>query len=736
MATEVQYGASATNEARTGGDVDWSNPGNSNGNTTSTYADAVLDFSSSQESSNFLRSIIDNFSATGTINSVKPAVYSKYTDADNMTIYILVSANDGSSYCSGHSVALTTTAGWKEVTCSHHSWTATNIDQIRIRSYVSGSGTLFGTGYIYSFRATVDYTAVTTNSTTQLSDSRIKTIGNTYQRLSDSRTKVLGTIYQRSSDSRTKVLGTIYQQLSDSRTKVLGTTYQRLSDSRIKVQEITFHKLSDSRVKVLGTIYQRQSDSRIKNLGVVYQRLSDSHIRIINSDIELFSDSRIRTNITSSLISDSRIKKLDNGFVLLSSTQIRNLSKLLTTLSDSRIKQTSSGIYPPIPIQEKIHYRFDSGAEEKISGLISTEIGTITYPIFGIGKGALFTGNGRLEVIGYPFDQHIFSLSFWIRHTNSLPMVSEQVIFWRGSQSWGVKLTVDGRIRFFTNTSENGGGLGSYTEITTSQILSTNQIYHVLCIYNPVERLMSIYINGSIQSQGFQQFDVNGGGQYAYIGGNDISPSFHGYIDEFRLWQRTIEPETPDEIQTMQSLGISSMSRIKKELSNTKTNDTRIKKMDIKIVKASLSKIIVPTTHIRISDSRIRKNGIIVNSLSNSQIRKDYVISRTIDSRIKSTPKLIVSGHSIIKRNGNTLMITSITKVIKTNAIILNSNTRIKKSIMVSTVSSSVVRHPNKLHTKLSDSRIRLSNQTLKTSESKIVVLKGKLDVKFTKKLI
>ncbi|KKM69150.1 hypothetical protein LCGC14_1453730, partial [marine sediment metagenome] len=164
--TSYVYGASAAQETRTTGNRNWGSISNANGSGTGSYASALNLQSATGDDSHYLRVIQDNFSGhSGTINYVEAGVYHYYDDVGGdggVVCYLYF--YDGSSWCSGHNIGLNQdTGGWDNVNCTHHTWTPSNVQDLRLRAY--GNGSVFDASaihfYISSFRAKVDYTPAT-----------------------------------------------------------------------------------------------------------------------------------------------------------------------------------------------------------------------------------------------------------------------------------------------------------------------------------------------------------------------------------------------------------------------------------------------------------------------------------------------------------------------------------------------------------------------------------------------
>lgn len=160
--TAYTYGDSAAQETHVTGNRNWVNVANAEGNTTGSIASATDLQSAVDDDSHYLRVIQDDFSGVaGTVDSVEAGVYHDYDaiggdGAVSCWLYFY----DGSSWCSGHSLSSNETPAWTNTTCTHHTWTLSNIQDLRLRAY--GQGFVFDASaihfYIRSFRARVNFT--------------------------------------------------------------------------------------------------------------------------------------------------------------------------------------------------------------------------------------------------------------------------------------------------------------------------------------------------------------------------------------------------------------------------------------------------------------------------------------------------------------------------------------------------------------------------------------------------
>jgi len=159
MATETEYGASATEVSR--GQNAWSSESNANGAQNGTTAFTIgEDF----EESNWLKVTMNNWSigAGATINSVQPYLYTDHDSITTSTLLYRLSNDNGSTWCSSvHTVSPNTTPQWRsDGTCTHFTWTTSNIQNMQFRCWVYFDDADTGGGLVTidSFRVIVTYT--------------------------------------------------------------------------------------------------------------------------------------------------------------------------------------------------------------------------------------------------------------------------------------------------------------------------------------------------------------------------------------------------------------------------------------------------------------------------------------------------------------------------------------------------------------------------------------------------
>lgn len=166
MASETEYAGSVSN-VHYPSSPSWGSTGNAVGSQNGSDASVVLNVGDDQTTSDWLSATMNNFSASsGIITSVQYGVYSSYTGSGATGCSIIVQMNDGGGWCSGHTEALGTSDTWETGTCTHHTWTFSNIDSMQIRARVSSaSGSFIVAAKIDSFRGVVNYTTCTTPGT-------------------------------------------------------------------------------------------------------------------------------------------------------------------------------------------------------------------------------------------------------------------------------------------------------------------------------------------------------------------------------------------------------------------------------------------------------------------------------------------------------------------------------------------------------------------------------------------
>ncbi len=173
----TKYGttATATEVSRGAGDVAWvnANEDEAEGIDDGTEANSeVFNFGMGDESTHYLKVDMDNPGISGLSPvfslSVQGAVKARYgTGIDDSTVFFQLSPDNGSTWCSSHHIGvLSSSLVWKNATCTHHTWTKTNVDNIEMRAYMTAEGALSGRVFIDAFRIIVSFAD---NLTTQLS---------------------------------------------------------------------------------------------------------------------------------------------------------------------------------------------------------------------------------------------------------------------------------------------------------------------------------------------------------------------------------------------------------------------------------------------------------------------------------------------------------------------------------------------------------------------------------------
>jgi len=156
MASESQECASVSNltgegtlSTRNTNYTDWTSVSNAQGATTSTYALNNWDEGAPEYGSRYLRGIVDNFTLSGytSMSSVQGRLYVDdvmVSATGSGTLYF--SSNNGTAYCSGHTINMVESPGYTSyVTCSHYTWTDTNVDSMRI-AFAANTVDIFGIG--------------------------------------------------------------------------------------------------------------------------------------------------------------------------------------------------------------------------------------------------------------------------------------------------------------------------------------------------------------------------------------------------------------------------------------------------------------------------------------------------------------------------------------------------------------------------------------------------------------
>jgi len=167
MTVTTKYGNSATEVSRGSDYGAWFNESNANGNTGSEalgqidYGNDPPPFGSGDFSVNWLRFGIDNFNFSGqSVSSVVIGCRIRYSNGVSSTLKYRLSVNNGSTWCSSeHTDVMGTSLTWETDTCTHHTFTNDNPDDMMIRIHADGSST--GTLNLWCAAVRVQITHVT-----------------------------------------------------------------------------------------------------------------------------------------------------------------------------------------------------------------------------------------------------------------------------------------------------------------------------------------------------------------------------------------------------------------------------------------------------------------------------------------------------------------------------------------------------------------------------------------------
>jgi hypothetical protein len=177
MPTESQEALTIDNVTASSGNASWSPTTNSLiRNSDNNYTEVDLVTIGSADTSDYLQMGYDNFdniSSTDQIDSLQVSIEGHYESLQHQaSMRLTVSSNNGSSFCSGHSLIVfpVNTDATRTITCSHHSWTYSNIDDIVTQFQVQGADENVTYYVDYSY-LTATYSEVAPNVPTNLSAS-------------------------------------------------------------------------------------------------------------------------------------------------------------------------------------------------------------------------------------------------------------------------------------------------------------------------------------------------------------------------------------------------------------------------------------------------------------------------------------------------------------------------------------------------------------------------------------
>lgn len=174
MPTESQDALTIDNVTASSGNASWSPTINSRiRNSDDEYTEVDLVTVGSADTSDYLQMEYDTFnniSSTDQIDSLQVSIEGHYESLQHQASqYIYLSDDLGSSFCSGHPITAlpVNNDATRTITCSHHSWTYSNIDYIIVRFQVQGADENVTYYVDYSY-LTATYSEIAPNVPTNL----------------------------------------------------------------------------------------------------------------------------------------------------------------------------------------------------------------------------------------------------------------------------------------------------------------------------------------------------------------------------------------------------------------------------------------------------------------------------------------------------------------------------------------------------------------------------------------
>jgi hypothetical protein len=174
--------------------------------------------------------------------------------------------------------------------------------------------------------------------------------------------------------------------------------------------------------------------------------------------------------------------------------------------------------------------------------------GTESYIPGKFGQVMEFNGIDQRIYLGNPEDLRIdnnFSISVYVK-ANVIDDFKQGIFHKEGGWT-GYSISIqDSKFRFFTTSTEEGNKAYS----VYSNVITKNQWYHVVAVYNGTHNL--IYINGNFVNNVIAKYEKNVF-SVCYIGWGGYNPSsssnyFNGSIDEVMIFNRAL---SADEVKSL-----------------------------------------------------------------------------------------------------------------------------------------------------------------------------------------
>ena len=177
MPTETNAADTSTNETASSGNASWSPTTNTRiVSSDDFYVEVDLVTVGSADTSDYLKmgyGSFNNISSTDQIDSLQVSIEGHFEGLQHQSSqYIYLSDDLGTSYCDGHYITPlpVNNDATRTITCSHHTWTYSNIDYILVRFQIQGADENV-TYYVDHSYLTATYSEVAPNVPTNLSAS-------------------------------------------------------------------------------------------------------------------------------------------------------------------------------------------------------------------------------------------------------------------------------------------------------------------------------------------------------------------------------------------------------------------------------------------------------------------------------------------------------------------------------------------------------------------------------------